>query len=79
MNEIIKWVLKFALYATFWVFLLSINFQGRTLFSYANETLVQNSVVQAVDEELADLWSRLKETARVTFSDDNREDEPTAI
>ena len=74
MNDIIKWVGKFLLHLVFWVFVLSIRWDGRTLFSYAHNTLVQNSFVQAVDEELADVWYRLSETARVTFSESEKDD-----
>lgn len=68
MNDALKWIGKIGLHAVFWIFVLSIRWDGRTLFSYGNDTLVQNSFVQAFDEELADLWSRLSQTAKVTFN-----------
>ena len=79
MNEIIKWLGKLAIHAVFWIFVLSIRWDGRTLFSYGHDTLVQNSFVQAIDEELADLWYRLSETAEVTFnkSNDQHQEEET--
>ena len=40
-----------------WVFFFSITWNDRTLFSYANELLVQNGVVQAVVGEASDIWS----------------------
>lgn len=69
MNDMIKWVLRISLIGVFWVFILSINIQGRAIFSYANESLVQNNFVQFLDEELAELWGKIQETARITFSE----------
>ncbi len=69
MNDFLKWCLKTTLIGAFWVFFLSITINGRSLFSYANGVLIQNSVVQYLDEELADLWSKITKTARVTFSE----------
>lgn len=69
MNDFLKWLGKVMLTGVIWVFLLSITVGGRSLFSYANDILVQNALVQYVDEELADLWSKVKKTARVTFSE----------
>lgn len=67
MNDIFKWIGKFLLQFVLWIFILSINLNGKTLFKHGNEFLVQNALVQSLDEELADLWSRVSETARLTF------------
>jgi len=67
MREHLKKLGKLTLTAILWVFILSIRVDGRTLFSHANEVLVQNSIVRAVDGELANLWYRITETAKVTF------------
>jgi len=69
MDDIIKWLVRVSFIGIFWVFFLSITIDGRSIFSYANDALVQNSFVQFLDEELADLWSKIAETARVTFSE----------
>jgi hypothetical protein len=67
MREHFKKLFKLSLTAIMWVFILSIRVEGRTLFSHANEVLVQNSIVRAIDGELANLWYRITETAKVTF------------
>ena len=54
MNDLLKWAGKLAIQAIFWIFLLSIKYHGRPFFYYANDTLVQNSMVQTIDESLAD-------------------------
>ena len=69
MDDIFKWFVRVSFIGIFWVFFLSITIEGRSIFSYANDTLVQNSFVQFLDEELADLWSQIAETARVTFTE----------
>jgi hypothetical protein len=74
MNDLFKWIGKFFIHLVIWIFILSIRWDGKTLFSYAHNVLVQNALVQAIDEELADVWYRLSETARVTFSDSEKED-----
>lgn len=69
MNDFLKWVGKIFLHCIMWVFVLSVQWDGKSLFYYANETLVQNQLVQTVDEELAQLWTKLSRTAKMTFSD----------
>ncbi|SME89698.1 hypothetical protein [Pseudobacteriovorax antillogorgiicola] len=69
MSAILRWIGTHLLTAVFWVFVLSINYDGRTLFSYAHETIIQNDIVRALDEELEDLWVRVYETARITFAE----------
>jgi len=63
MDKVVKWCLKVTLTAVFWIFIFSITWNGRPLFSYANEFLVQNSVVRAIDQELGVFWHRVSETA----------------
>ncbi len=70
-----KWSLKTSLTAIVWVFILSITWNGRTMFSYANQILVQNPLVETIDEELATIWDKLSETAKITFSEQEGEDE----
>lgn len=69
-NDIIKWTLRTFLIGVFWVFFLSINIEGRTLFSYANETFVENELVRTADRELLELWSKLYKAASLAFSDE---------
>jgi hypothetical protein len=67
MNDIIKWIFRTTMIGVAWVFILSVTVSGRTVFSYANNTLVQNTFVQMLDEELSSLWFKVYNTARVTF------------
>lgn len=61
MNDFIKWLSKVLLSMVVWVFLLSIQWEGRPIFYHANDLLVQNAVVRAVDAELGEIWQRLTE------------------
>ncbi|MCX6115968.1 MAG: hypothetical protein NT027_00350 [Proteobacteria bacterium] len=54
MNEYMRRALKVLGYGIIWVFVLSIRIQGRTIFHYANNILVQNRIVAAIDETLSD-------------------------
>lgn len=69
MNDIVKWIGKFFLHSILWVFILSIQWNGKSLFYYANETLVQNDLVRTVDHELAQLWTKFARSAKMSFSD----------
>jgi hypothetical protein len=67
MNNFLKWWLKTLFIGIFWVFFLSITINGRTLFSHAHGVFVDNAAVHFLDQELAELWDKVSETARVTF------------
>lgn len=68
MKDFIKKAAKVMFYAVLWVFIFSIKWEGRPLFAYANEILVQNSLVRSADQQLSDFWYRLTTTARLTFN-----------
>ena len=67
MNDVVKWIFRTTMLGVAWVFILSITVSGRPLFYYMSQTLVQNSFVHAVDEELGRTWDKVSTTARVTF------------
>ena len=56
MNDFIKWLFKALISMILWVFVLSIQWNGRPIFYHANDILVQNSLVRAVDSEIAEIW-----------------------
>ncbi len=59
MNDMLKRLWRTLFTAVIWVFIFSINISGRSLFSYANETLVQNSLVRLIDQELTELFHKV--------------------
>lgn len=71
MRDFLKRVGKIILYAVLWVFILSIRMNGRTLFSYGNDFLIQNSIVRTVDEHLAEGWYRLNLAIHAAFDGEN--------
>lgn len=75
MNDALKWAGRTLLTAVMWVFVLSINISGRSVFSYANEILVQNALVQMIDEELTDLFGKVYVTAQRTFETESDDGE----
>jgi len=68
-GDIARWASKFIFYLIIWVFILSLRWEGRTLFDRAHEVIIENPLVELIDEELNDLWVRLSETARTTYAD----------
>ena len=75
MKDTLKSLGKFGCVGVFWVFVLSITVEGRPIFSYANQTLVQNSFVRMVDEDLGELWDKIYQTAKITFAEVKNEDD----
>ena len=69
MNNIFKWLARTLGQAVLWVLFLSISIQGRTIFSYAHEIIVQNPVTQMVDAQVTEAWERLYAAAQQTFSE----------
>lgn len=73
MNDIIKWFLKFALQGIAWVFVLSINIGGMTIFDRMHGVFIQNALVQSLDEEVADIWRKVTKTAETSFEKEKAE------
>lgn len=67
-TEIAKWASRFVFYLVLWVFILSIRWEGRTLFDRAHEVIIENPLVDLLDEELGVLWGRLSDTARTAYA-----------
>jgi len=55
-----------------WVFVLSIHWNQKTLFSHLNNFLVKNALVQSMDQELTILWQHATKTTKVSFSDNDK-------
>lgn len=73
MNDFFKWLSKVGLQGIIWVFILSISWNGQTVFQHAHEIFVQNALVRTIDEELAGLWVKVAKMARATFTKSERE------
>ena len=67
-QDLIKWLIKIFMHLVVWVFILSIQWDGRTLYDRAHEILVDNPLVDLVDEELKDLWDKVSATAESTYA-----------
>lgn len=67
-SEIARWASRFVFYLVLWVFILSIRWEGRTLFDRAHEVIIENPLVELLDEELGILWDRLSDTARTAYA-----------
>ena len=74
MDAFIKWLGRTMLTAVIWVFILSIHWNGRTLFDHAHDILIDNSIVQAIDEKMAEIWDNVTDTAKATMDGDREKD-----
>lgn len=73
MDAFIKWLGRTSLTAVIWVFILSIHWNGRPLFDHAYDVLIDNSIVRAIDEKVAEVWENVTDTATATMNGENRE------
>tara|TARA_B100001094_G_C18165218_1_gene791652 strand:- start:634 stop:870 length:237 start_codon:yes stop_codon:yes gene_type:complete len=55
---LLKMLFKLMLSGSCWVFVLSIPYQGVPLFWHAEDLIVRNKLVQALDYQLGVLWER---------------------
>jgi hypothetical protein len=69
MRDILRQIGKFCIQGIMWVFILSITWSGKSLYSYAYDVLVDNTLVRTLDVEFAEIWYRLTKTAKVTFAE----------
>lgn len=68
LQDTLKRLIRLGLSMVVWVFVLSIQIQGDSIFNHLHGTLVENKLVRAVDEELATLWFNLKESTSAAFN-----------
>lgn len=69
MRDILRQIGKVMIQGIMWVFILSISWNGKSLYSYAYDVLVDNTLVRTLDGEFAEVWYKLVKTAKVTFSE----------
>jgi hypothetical protein len=60
LNALLNGLVKSSLYMILWVFILSISWNGRTLFDRAHDVLVDNAVVHAIDHMAMDAWDAIQ-------------------
>lgn len=68
MGDRTKKVLKFLGVGVLWVYILSIRVGHETIFHHANDILVQNQIVEAIDRQLAETWDSISNKATDTFA-----------
>jgi hypothetical protein len=67
MKERLKKICLWLAQGVLWLFIFSVHVQGRTLFDHGHEIFVQNRFIQALDEELAEIWYKTVITAKTTW------------
>ena len=68
MGDRTKNVLKFLGVGVLWVYILSIRLGGDSIFYHANNILVKNQVVEAIDRQLAESYDGALRIAGDAFS-----------
>ena len=56
LNTVLTGIIKFLLHMVFWVFVLSIRWDERTIFDRAHDILVDNPLIEEVDEHVTAIW-----------------------
>ena len=67
MSDRTKNILKFFGLGILWVYILSVRVGGQTIFHHANDILVQNQIVEAIDRQLAEACDSALRTAGNAF------------
>lgn len=67
LKDLITWILKLLFQLIFWVFVLSIRVNDRTLYDHSYDILIDNELVQSVDEKVEDLWYTFTSSVKDTF------------
>lgn len=67
-GDMVRWVSRFIFYLMLWVLILSVRWEGRTLFERAHELILENPVAELIVEEAEEFWGRLSETVWVTYA-----------
>jgi hypothetical protein len=75
MGETTKKCLKMLGVGVIWVYILSINIGGKTIFSYANDILVQNRIVDAIDQTLAGALESVSQRVGLSSSSGSRSEQ----
>lgn len=69
LNSLLQGSLKALAYFVFWVFVLSINWNGRTLFDRSHDILVDNALVADLDSQLKQMWQGVATRLSAAFED----------
>ena len=68
MSDRVKNTLKFLSTGVLWVYILSIRVVEGTIFHYANDILVKNQIVEAIDRQLTEAVSSVSHFATNGFA-----------
>ena len=68
MSDTTKKILKVIGAGVLWVYILSIRTGGHTLFYFANDILVQNQIVEAIDQTLVENYEKLEHRIKTAWT-----------
>ncbi|MBP6218034.1 MAG: hypothetical protein KA436_05565 [Oligoflexales bacterium] len=61
LEGLIRWLVKFFLQMILWVFLLSINWDGKMLFLHLKSLLVDNAIIATVEDQGEILFGQIRD------------------
>lgn len=67
LRDTINWIIKQALQLIFWVFVLSIRINDRTIYDHSHDILIDNAIVQSIDEKASELWYTFTSAVSTSF------------
>tara|TARA_B100002051_G_C16405602_1_gene472075 strand:- start:300 stop:563 length:264 start_codon:yes stop_codon:yes gene_type:complete len=67
LRDLISWIIRLGFQLVFWVLILSIRIDGRTIYDRTYDILVDNELFNSVDEKVQDLWYTLSESVKKSF------------
>ena len=67
LRDLISWIIRLGFQLVFWVLVLSIRIEGRTIYDRTYDVLVDNELFNSVDEKVQDLWYTLSDSVKKSF------------
>ena len=67
LRDLISWVIRLGFQLIFWVLILSIRIDGRTIYDRTYDILVDNELFNSVDEKIQDLWYTASDSVKKSF------------
>ena len=65
---LLRYAVRCSLSAITWVFILSLQWEGKMIFDWAHDAMVEVVAIDEVDRQLKATWQRLKDETQATIS-----------
>ena len=65
---LLRYAFRCTLSAITWVFILSLQWEGKMIFNWAHDAMAQVVAIDEIDRQLKATWRRLKDETQATIS-----------